>query len=80
MIAFRERCSLFAGWRDNCDACTDAPAKWGRVRDGECLNNLATDDTCSTMMLGGQPVDLYGLNVDGGVNGNDKFYLGLRCQ
>jgi hypothetical protein len=80
MRVFRDRCALYAGWLDNCDDCTDAPSKWGRVTDGGCANNAAADDTCSTMELAGQTVDLYGLNVDGGVNGNDKFYMGFRCE
>ncbi len=80
MTAFRERCSLFAGWKDSCDACTDAPMKWGRVRDGECVNNSQPDDSCSTTVLDNQTVDLYGLNLDGIVDSNDKFYMGFRCQ
>jgi hypothetical protein len=80
MNAFRQRCSLFAGWRDACDACTDIPTKWGRVRDGDCVNSGGTDDSCSTTTLNSQEVNLYGLNLDPVVDGNDKLYMGFRCQ
>jgi hypothetical protein len=73
-------CSLFFGWRDSCDACTTAPAKWGKVSVGSCANGFGADDTCTTMTLGGATVHMFGLSVDGNVNGDDSFYIGLRCK
>ena len=80
MAAFRNHCSLFYGWRDGCNACTNAPTKWGRVQDGSCALGSGQDDTCITMDIAGQPVHLYGLNTDGMVDGNDKFYMALECK
>jgi hypothetical protein len=80
MTVFRNHCSLFYGWRDGCDACTDAPSKWGKVKDGNCALGGGQDDTCTTMEIAGQQVDLFGLNTDGNVDGNDKFYFAFECK
>jgi hypothetical protein len=73
-------CTLFFGWRDSCDACTTAPSKWGKVSIGSCANGVGADDTCTTMTLGGATVQMFGLNTDGNVNGDDTFYIGFRCD
>jgi hypothetical protein len=77
---FQEQCWLYAGWRDNCDGCSDPPTKWGRVRVGECATGAVTDDACTTVSFDGQMVSMFGLSPDGNVDGNDKFYVGYACQ
>lgn len=76
----RESCSLYFGWRDSCDACTTAPTKWGSVSTLGCSAGVGAGNTCSTPMLGGKAVQLFGLSVGGDVDGNDKLYVGLRCE
>ncbi len=73
------QCSLYFGWRDNCDGCVLPPSKWGSTRVGSCTLGVGADDTCGRFPLG-ELVDLYGLNPDGNVDGNDTFYVGLRCN
>ena len=76
----RTGCQLYFGWRDSCDGCQLPPAKWGRVSHAACENGAGADDTCAPAQLNGNSVPLFGLNTDGDVDGNDKFYLGLQCQ
>ncbi len=73
-------CSLYAGWRDSCDGCTTPPAKWGQTSDAACTLGAGVDDTCTRPMLGDQQVRLFGLNSDGDVNDDDKFYFGFQCS
>jgi len=75
-----QNCSVYWGFRDNCDGCQSDPAKWGRTSDVSCSNGVGLNDTCILPSLGGQAVRLFGLNTDGNVNGDDKFYVGLRCN
>ncbi len=77
--SLNDHCSLYYGWRDSCDGCTSTPAKWGRVGGVTCVNGTGADSTCSTASLGGVSVNLYGVNVDGDVNDDDKFYAGFHC-
>jgi hypothetical protein len=72
-------CAVHLGWRDSCDGCTTAPSKWGAASDAACSNGEGTDDTCTTTTLDGESVHLFGLNLDGDTDGNDKLYLGLAC-
>ncbi len=74
------KCTLFFGWHDSCDACMTAPTKWGQVSVGSCTNGAGADDTCTTMTLGGATVQMFGLSPDGNVNGDDTFYVGIRCK
>ncbi len=76
---FTQHCAIYFGWRDGCDGCTLPPAKWGQVKVGACTLGVGADDTCSKYMLGQVPVDMFGLNPDGDVDGNDTFYATLRC-
>jgi hypothetical protein len=78
--AFRTRCTSYLGWSDNCDGCTNAPQKWGTFREGGCQNGVGGDSTCAAVTLGGEAVSLFGMNTDGDVNDDDKFYLGMLCQ
>jgi hypothetical protein len=73
------RCAVHLGWRDSCDGCADPPSKWGRAGDGVCASGAGDDNTCTTATLGGEAVNLFGLNLDGDVDGNDTLYLGLAC-
>ena len=73
-------CSLYAGWRDSCDGCSTPPSKWGRVSHAVCEEGAGADNTCAANTLGGTSVQVFGLNTDGDVDGNDKFYLGFTCQ
>lgn len=77
---FEAHCSLYLGWRDSCDGCTDPPAKWGRVHVGNCTNGAGLDDTCSSFTLGGKTISMFGLSPDGNVDGNDKLYVGFQCR
>jgi hypothetical protein len=72
-------CFLYHGWIDNCDGCTSPPLKWGRVNDSSCQNGAGADNTCSTHLLNGNIVRLFGLNTDGDVNDDDKLYYGFQC-
>jgi hypothetical protein len=76
----RQHCFLYSGWRDSCGSCTSAPAKWGRANDTICMNGAGTNDTCTDAMLGAESVRLFGLNTEGTVNNDDKFYTGFRCE
>ena len=75
----RSQCSLYLGWQDNCDNCTTMPSKWGFAGDGGCTDGAGADNACVAATLGGETVQLFGLNTDGDVDGNDKLHLGLYC-
>jgi hypothetical protein len=75
-----DHCALYAGWHDSCDACSEAPTKWGTVSTTTCTTGIGTDDTCTEMSLGDANVPMFGLNPDGNVNGDDTLYFGLRCD
>ncbi|MEZ4315418.1 MAG: hypothetical protein R3F14_45960 [Polyangiaceae bacterium] len=77
---FDDHCTLYFGWRDSCNGCTDPPAKWGRMRNGFCTNDNGVDNTCTQTVLGGKTLEMFGLNTDGDVNGDDKLYVGFRCD
>ena len=75
----RASCVLYMGWQDDCNGCTTAPGKWGRAGDGRCMNGVGADNTCTVADLGGESLNLFGLNPDGDVDGNDKLHVGLHC-
>jgi hypothetical protein len=75
-----DHCSLYFGWHDSCDGCTDVPTKWGKVGTNTCMNGAGADDTCTEMTLGTAMVQMLGLSPDGNVNGDDTLYVGLRCD
>lgn len=77
--AIQSGCHLYFGWRNDCDGCTDPPTKWGRVSHTACEIGAGGDNVCITPTLGGTNVHLFGLNTNGSVNDNDKFYVGLAC-
>jgi hypothetical protein len=77
---FEEQCWLYAGWSDTCNGCMSPPTKWGAVRDGACNAGTGTDNTCTTVSFANETVHLFGLNLDGQVDGNDTLYFGLGCQ
>lgn len=75
----RSSCSAYYGWQDRCGTCSSVPSKWGRVSSLSCTNGEGTHNSCVTHNLGGTTLPMFGLNTDGNVDGNDKFYAGLRC-
>lgn len=77
---FNQNCTFYLGLRDQCDGCADPPAKWGRVKSGFCTNDNGIDNTCTQTVLGGKTLQMFGLNPDGDVDGNDKLYVGYRCE
>lgn len=72
-------CSIYLGWADGCTACTNPPTKWGYARTDQCANGAGLSNTCLPIALGAATTPLYGLNVDGDVDENDKFYGSLHC-
>jgi hypothetical protein len=78
--AFDDHCRIHLGWRDSCGACTDPPAKWGSVSPKLCNTGVGIDNTCGTFNLGGLPITLFGLNLDGDVDTNDKLYARFSCD
>jgi hypothetical protein len=75
-----ESCSAYLGWRDSCGGCTEGPSKWGRAEMLSCANGAGDDGTCATPLLGGRWVTTFGVNTDGDVNDDDKFYAGIHCK
>jgi hypothetical protein len=73
-------CTLYFGFIDGCGACTAAPSKWGRVREGFCTNDVGADNTCTVAVLGADTVSLFGLSLDGDVNDDDKLHVGFKCD
>jgi hypothetical protein len=41
---------------------------------------VGAGNTCTTPMLGGKAVQLFGLSTGGDVDDNDKLYIGMRCE
>jgi hypothetical protein len=74
-----QNCYVYFGWRDACDGCTSAPTKWGRVAGSDCTLGIGADSSCQLSTLDSVSVNLLGLNTDGEVAGDDKFYVGFRC-
>ena len=79
-LAIGEHCSAFLGWRDSCDACTTPPAKWGRASTASCSPGVGTGNTCTIPELGGTAIHMFGLDLEGDMDGNDKLYAGLHCS
>lgn len=79
LAAVNQQCSIVLGWRDNCGGCTTAPAKWGSTSATSCANGAGGDNSCISPTLGDTAIEMFGLNTDGDVDGNDKFYLGFKC-
>jgi hypothetical protein len=73
-------CTLYAGARDGCDGCLTVPAKWGSAKVGSCMLGIGADNTCGKFTLSINSIDMFGLNFDGDVDGNDTVYVGLRCE
>ena len=76
----RKNCSVFLGWRDNCEDCALDPQKWGRLQGVKCKNGYGDDNLCLTPFINEQWVPLFALNTDGDVNDDDTFYLGMHCE
>lgn len=78
--AIGSHCSVYAGWRDNCGSCTTAPSKWGRASTASCSPGVGVNNTCTMPNLGGTQLHLFGLDLDGDVDDNDKFHVGMHCS
>lgn len=79
--AARDNCHVYFGWNDACANCTSPPGKWGRTATTSCEHGVGLDSLCiNPMELDGTTYEIYGLNTDGDVDDNDKFYLGLQCD
>ncbi len=76
----QEQCTLIWGWRDSCNGCVSEPSKWGLVTSTTCSSEVGTDGTCTSSALGDRTVKMLGINTDGDVNRDDKFYIGLQCE
>jgi len=76
--SFGSRCNVFFGWRDNCNNCTNAPTRWGYTSGVECY--AGPSSSCTAHYLDDRFVQLVGVNIGGDADGNDKFYLGMRCE
>jgi len=76
----RSGCQVYAGWRDKCGSCTTPPSKWGHAGGDVCAVGLGVNGTCAEYTLGDRAVRTFGLNTDGDVDENDKFYLGFQCS
>lgn len=76
----RTGCHTYFGWIDECGACTSAPSRWGRSTSVACENGAGASNTCTAPALGGTAIQLFGLNVGGDVDDNDKLYAGLACD
>lgn len=75
----RESCSLYFGQLDGCGGCESPPSRWGSVGTTSCAEGVGTGNTCSQALLGGTDVNLFGLQLEGDVDKNDKLYLGVHC-
>jgi len=74
-------CTLYFGWRDTCDGCTSGPSKVGSVSGDACTNLAGGNNTCVSVDLGSdRGVRMLGINTDGDVNEDDKFFIGIRCK
>jgi hypothetical protein len=73
-------CYVYFGWIDSCGGCTNPPTKFGRVNDTGCTTN-GTDNYCALFTLPGitETIRMLGINTDGTVNDDDKFYVGFKC-
>src|SRR5262249_32971765 len=78
--AINASCSLYVGWSDGCNGCATPPQKWGQVSSSSCQNGFGQDNTCSTFTLGSAEITMFGLNPDGDVDDNDKFFPSLHCE
>lgn len=69
------KCYIHIGWRDNCHGCNTTPATWAAKRVGN--TNASCDGgtgerTCKDGWAG--------IGTEGNVDGNDQFYVKLRCD
>jgi hypothetical protein len=75
----RDHCSLYLGWRDGCSSCPDPPSKWGKQRGHDCQVS-GSDSVCGAPFVGARWVTMVGINTDGDVDDNDRFFVGLHCS
>ncbi|MDO9015481.1 MAG: hypothetical protein Q8S73_22990 [Deltaproteobacteria bacterium] len=73
-------CRVHLGWQDTCNGCAGPPAKWGSVGASTCAIGGGADNSCIAASAGSAPVQLFGVNPDGDVDGNDVLYAGIACS
>ena len=78
--ALRDHCQVTVGARDSCDGCTDPPLQWGQASTLQCNVGGGASTTCQMATLGGDTMNLLGVDFEGDVDGNDKLYMGLGCS
>ncbi|HTJ42656.1 MAG TPA: hypothetical protein VL463_11210 [Kofleriaceae bacterium] len=80
-VAVRSRCSVYMGQHDSCTGCADPPTKWSANGPLACSPGAGAGNTCLTATLDDpqNPASLATLDLDGDVNGDDKFYSTLHC-
>ena len=78
--AMNDGCRAHLGWVDACGDCTDPPQKLGYAGDDGCETVSGGTDTCGSVVLGSAALSLFGLNTDGAVNGDDRFFAGWNCE
>ena len=67
-------CRVYFGWRDACGNCTSNPSKYGWVQ-GDGTGMVVTGTDCTFNGAG-----WLGIDVDGTVNNDDKFYIKFECD
>lgn len=73
----RRNCSLYFGWNDSCSGCSSVPERWGSASATSC--SAGPGASCISSNLGGQSLELVGVDLRGDVNDDDQFYVGLHC-
>ena len=73
-------CRVHLGWQDSCNGCAGPPTKWGSVGASSCAVGSGADNSCVAAPAGAAPVQLFGVNPDGDVDGNDVLYAGIACS
>lgn len=76
---FHNQCTLFWGWRNACEDCGNPPEKWGLTKPNLCALGPGDDNECIGATDASQTIQLFALNTDGSVNGDDTFYIGIHC-
>ena len=70
----RTNCKVYFGWRDACGGCTTNPTKYGWVK-ADGTGQVVTGINCTFNSSG-----WLGINPDGTVDSNDKFYIKFVCN
>ncbi len=77
-VTLNASCRVFVGYRNECQTCTDPPARWAHASGLDCVPGPSS--ACIDATLNGTLVHLASFGLTGDVNDNDRFYLGFRCD